>query len=136
MNPDDRRTMTPLFLAALLTALGLAVYLYLIEFDNLSEVRLVTLSPLWVILLAFGLSGLLAEKAAALVADGDAADMVEGMHRVGTVSPLIYFVFLGLPRLIANPARLTSSPLGIAGITALCWAVLLYVFFLVLWPSL
>lgn len=131
---SDRLSLKPLYLMALFAGLAFAVYLYGVAFDELSESELVTLSPAWVILLVFGVTGLAADSAAKRVAAGEAEDLAEGLRAALQHAPIVR-VFL-LPLLIFNAAKATPSAFLVAIYVAGVWALLLYFFFVVIFDQL
>lgn len=126
----------PLFAAALIVGLGLAAYLYLVAFDDLSEDLLMGLSPLWVVLIAFGATGWIAENGRERVLKGDAVGLLDGMWQTASASRVLLLLFVELPCVVYAPTRAARTPLGVAALTALFWTVALYAFFLLLWPQL
>ena len=126
----------PLFRAALLGGIALAGTLYLVLFDDLDESLLMGLSPVWVVLVAFGTTGLIAENGRELVLRDEAEGLFHGMWKSASASRALLLLFVELPCVLYSPTRAARTPLGVAGLTALFWAIALYAFFLLLWPQL
>ena len=134
-RPDHLSTSSrPLFAGVLSLGLGLAAYLYLVVFDDLSETLLMTLSPLWVVLIAFGATGWIAENGQQRVMTGDAAGLLDGMWQAASASRIVLLLFVELPCLVYAPTRAARTPLGVATLTAVFWTITLYAFFLFAWP--
>ena len=87
-------------------------------------------------MVAFGAVGMLGERAQRMMREGKVDDMAQGMKEAAKFSPLVHLVFIMIPALIFNPAKLVKTPMGIAAAMTAFWAVLLYVFFLAIFPSL
>ena len=94
------------------------------------------LSPTWVLAIVFGVVGLMAEKAKKLVDSGEAEDINQGMSMAAAASPIVALICYRLPSLFFNPAKTSNNPMVIAAIVTAFWAVLLYIFFLAIFPSL
>ena len=133
---NNALNLSPLFWIALITSLATAVTLYGLVFDDLSEAQLVLYSPLWVTLGVFGATGLFATRAAALVNDGAAADMSEGMLLATRVSGLVRMILLRIPHLFFDVATIGKTPLKIATLTTVFWGTALVLFFQVAWARL
>lgn len=116
-------------------SVGLAFYLYVVAFDRLSETMLVTLSPMWVLPLVFGLYGFVSQHLILLIRQGKAHTVAEAA-RVWT-APLGAYAFaalaLLLPFLLLQKWRYS---LPVAVLATLFWAVLLVLFFAAIFPML
>lgn len=117
----------------------MAIYLYVIAFDDFSETELVNISPIWFLCIHFGISGLYTEKAATLILKREANTFAEGLQKATKgLSPilvvLIYIVFI--PPFILLNLRKLSSPLLISLLTTIAWATILYIFLMGIFPSL
>jgi len=128
-----------LYQLAIVVGLSMAVYIYLIAFDDFSETEMVNLSPLWFLLFNFGISGLYTEKAVRFILDHKANTFAEGLSMsTQSLIPLfrivVYIVFL--PPFLLLSLKKLSSPLLISLLTTLFWGVGLYVFLMGIFPSL
>ncbi|MFF8386882.1 hypothetical protein ACF053_25000 [Streptomyces kanasensis] len=123
--------LTAVYVAALLVGLAGAGVVHLVMFDALSESELVTLSPLWFFPVVFGLYGFVSQRLLRRIAQGRAASLVEAARLsidvAGYGAALVLFPFLVL--------RLRSSLL-VSLAAAAFWAVLLWLFFALLFPTL
>jgi hypothetical protein len=133
------RSLGPLYKGAAVLAGVIVIALYFVFFNDLSETELVRLSPVWVLLLAFGITGLYTERAVNLILEGkeerfhDALN--EGMDAVPPLFMLaIYFVLL--PPIMVFGLKRYSSPLLMATVTAAGWGALLYFFLIAIFPML
>lgn len=120
-----------LYQSAVCVGLALAVYIYGVAFDEMSETALVRITPLWFFPLVFGLYGLLAEKALCMVAEGRATDLSSAVQTWVRALGLIGLV-------IAAPFAFLRSgrPMRVAASAAALWALLLIVFFEGVFPNL
>ena len=123
-----------LFLAGLGVGVALAVAIYGIYFDRLSEMQLINLSMLWILPAVFGLYGLLAEKLARNVNAGKAESISDGLVSLtkGYGISGLFLLILASPILIGGGRR----PLVVAIVGALFWVVLLKFFFSAIFPML
>jgi len=129
------RSARPLFLLAFAAGLGLAAYLYLVKFDDLSETELVNYSGIWFLLLVFGGAGLVLEGAKRLIVAGEAEDLAEGVSvYTRTRAPLGKLLFV--PFLLYNAARDKTATLPVAVYVAAVWALLFYAFMVGVFPNL
>jgi hypothetical protein len=116
-----------------------AIYLYVIDFDSFSETQLVHLSPLWFLSLHFGLSGLHAERAVRIILSGKATNfgeaLVIGLRESAPLPRLVIWLVFTPPFLVFQLNKM-SSPLLISLVTSLIWGVMLYLFFLGIFPNL
>lgn len=135
---EERENSSPsaVYVVPLVFGLSLATYIYLFKFDELSEERLVTLSPFWFLTIVFGLVGILAEKASNMVKAGKAEDLDQGMAKAARASRILILILCELPSLIFNPTRRSDNPMAFAIIVTGFWAALLYVFLLQIFPGL
>lgn len=113
--------------------------LYTIAFAFLSEDTLVLLSPIWFLAFHFGISGLTAETAVRIVLNRHADSFREGLVKSReTVSPLIAVLSIITlsPVIFVFRLEKITSPLKLALSTSVIWAVILYFFFIIIFPSL
>ena len=122
---------TPFYIAGIVVGLGIAAYIYLVAFDSLSETTLVSLTSVWVFPLVFGIYGFLAEKFVKMI-DAGRADSL----RTATLVWTRVTGFLGLILLLPFLFTKSRSPLLVAIVGSLFWAVLLFIFFQVVFPML
>ncbi len=134
-----------LYLAAIATGIGLLVYFYLFNFDNMSETELVNSVLYWYVPLLFGIYGIMATRIKNKMGDSD-LNPIKYLFSGKDRWLLILVIFIGCGGLLGLLLLLiplaffkTSSPnfdikVALVG-TALCVA-LLWVFFNVLWPAL
>jgi hypothetical protein len=120
--------------------LVMMLVLYVFMFDSLSETELVSLSPVWFLLLVFGTCGMHAEKAVDLVLQKKAKTFSEALTAVTKSLPpfltiVVYLVF-SLPSFFLGLKRWVSSPLLLATMTTLLWGLALYFFLFAIFPSL
>lgn len=113
---------------------GMATYLYGFAFDQLSEAKLMRLTPVWMFFLVFGFYGLIAHSLWRAVARGQVTSPAEGVLRwtrpVGALGlPMLIMVF---PFLVVRSRNSVVTAL----VGSLIWAVLLGIFFVGLWPHL
>ncbi len=133
------RSLGPLYKLSALAGFLMMIVLYGFLFDSLSETQLVSLSPIWFLLLVFGICGMHAEKAVALILGEEAKTFSEALSKVTQSLPpfmtlVVYFVF-SLPCFFLDSTRF-SSPLLIATLTTGLWAGALYFFLFAIFPSL
>ncbi|MGI5193768.1 hypothetical protein ACQEVY_09020 [Streptomyces sp. CA-288835] len=123
--------LTALYLIALIGGVAGAGAIYLVLFNELSESELVTLTPLWFFPVVFGLYGFASQRLLRYLAAGRAATLGEAarlaIDLAGHWSALVLFPFLVL--------RWRSSLL-VSLAAAAFWAVLLWLFFSVVFPTL
>ncbi|MFE2266659.1 hypothetical protein [Streptomyces griseosporeus] len=110
-----------------MTAAGL---IYLVSFDEFSEEELVTVTPLWFFPVVFGLYGLVSQRLLRRVADGHGTDgrLTRATVRLaGPVAGLMLLPFLAVK---------WRSSLLVSLVAAAVWALLLWLFFALVFPSL
>ena len=134
-----------LYILSLAAGLGLFVYFYFFNFDNMSETQLLDAVLYWYIPLIFGLYGLLALRIKTYIGDAE-TNVIK--HTFSGKDPLLlilaiilllfallgFFVFL-IPLALFN-IRKPNFDLKIALTGTLIWLILLWLFFQVLWPAL
>jgi hypothetical protein len=136
---------TYLYLAAIATGIGLLVYFYLFNFDNMSETQLVNSVLYWYVPLIFGIYGIIAARIKSKITDPEmSAVKFLFSGRDGLLIFLIVFIgcggLLGLILLLIPLAIFkVSTPqfdLKVALLGTLLCMGLLWLFFQVLWPAL
>ncbi|BBC29354.1 hypothetical protein SGFS_006480 [Streptomyces graminofaciens] len=120
-----------LYAILLLGGLAGAALIYLVLFNELSESQLVTYTPLWFFPVVFGLYGFVSQRLLRLLAAGRARTLSEAAHMSigvgGFWAALAMFPFLVLK---------WRSSLLVSMVAALFWAVLLWLFFALVFPVL
>jgi hypothetical protein len=116
----------------------IAILVYAVYFDNLSETALINLTPVWYFALIFGLYGYKAERLMTMVVNGEAEDFRDAykkwIRELSEISPIVSF----LAALLYFPFPLFNrmSPLLTASSGAVIWGILLLVFFNGIFPKL
>ncbi|SOD76599.1 hypothetical protein SAMN06272781_4449 [Streptomyces sp. 1222.2] len=123
--------LTAFYVTALVGGILGAGLVYLVMFDEFSETELVSITPLWFFPIVLGLYGFASQRLSRRIATGRARDLREAagmsIDVAGHWAALVLFPFLVL--------RWRSSLL-VSLAAALFWAVLLWLFFALLFPSL
>ncbi|RST19014.1 hypothetical protein E2C00_03695 [Streptomyces sp. WAC05374] len=123
--------LTALYMIALIAGLAGAGLVYMVMFDSLSESELVTLTPLWFFPIVFGLYGFVSQRLLRRIASGRAGTLHEAARLsidvAGHWAALVLFPFLVLK---------WRSSLLVSLAAALFWAVLLWLFFTAVFPTL
>ncbi|MFF5187505.1 hypothetical protein ACFY30_27695 [Streptomyces sp. NPDC000345] len=123
--------LTTLYLSALIGGLLAAGLIYLVMFDEFSESELVTITPLWFFPVVFGLYGFTSQRLLRRIATGRARTLSDAARLsidvAGHWAALLLFPFLVLK---------WRSSLLVSLAAAVFWAVLLWLFFALLFPSL
>lgn len=122
--------LTAFYLISLLGGLTTAGLIYLVFFDEFSEEELVRITPLWFFLIVFGVYGLVSQRLLRRIAEGrrthgEAARL--SVRIAGPVAGLTLIPFLALK---------WRSSLLVSLVAALVWALLLWLFFALVFPSL
>ncbi len=125
----------PVYLFAFLVGAGIAIYLYFVKFDELSETQLVNYSGVWFLMFVFGGTGLALEAAATLVAKGEVENLSKGIVRHGCGTAPITWLFF-FPLLFYNAAKNAKKTLPVAIYITAVWAALFYFFMAVVFPAL
>ncbi|MCX4763749.1 hypothetical protein OG562_22840 [Streptomyces sp. NBC_01275] len=123
--------LTALYVIALIGGLMGAVLIYFVMFDDFSETELVTITPLWFFPIVFGLYGFSSQRLLRGIAAGRGGTLAEAARLSidlgGRWAALTLFPFLVLK---------WRSSLLVSLAAALFWAVLLWLFFAVVFPTL
>lgn len=137
--------MKPLYQLCLIAGLGVFVYFYFFNFDNMSETQLVNSVLYWYIPLAFGLYGLIALRIQNRMPDPRKSVLIyifSGKDPLLLilvillgVSGLLGLLVLLVPLLLFKVYR-SSYDLKVAATGAALLLLLLLLFFKVLWPAL
>ncbi len=134
-----------IYWASILFGLGLAIYFYFFNFDNMSETELVNAVLYWYVPLIFGIYGLIATRIKSKMGDLEMSALKylfsgkDGLLLVMIIligcGGLIGLVLLLIPLAIFKvQSPYFDAKVALMG-TALC-VLLLWAFFVVLWPSL
>ncbi|MEM7085489.1 MAG: hypothetical protein AAF489_04860 [Bacteroidota bacterium] len=137
--------LTLVYLAGIATGIGLLIYFYLFNFDNMSETELVDSVLYWYVPLIFGIYGIIALRLKSKMGDSTMSPLKFIFSgKDGLLLALVVLIgcggLLGLILLLIPLALFkTNAPnfdfkVALLG-TGLCVA-LLWVFFKVLWPAL
>ncbi|MFG3506472.1 hypothetical protein ACGF5F_13280 [Streptomyces sp. NPDC047821] len=123
--------LTALYVTALMAGLAGAGLVYMVLFDEFSESELVTITPLWFFPIVFGLYGFVSQRLLRRIASGRAGTLHEAARLsidvAGHWAALVLFPFLVLK---------WRSSLLVSLAAALFWAVLLWLFFTAVFPTL
>ncbi|MFJ5776251.1 hypothetical protein [Streptomyces sp. NPDC093094] len=123
--------LTALYLTALIGGIVGAGLIYLVMFDEFSESELITVTPLWFFPVVFGLYGFVSQRLLRRIATGRARSLSEAarltIDLAGHWAALVLFPFLVLK---------WRSSLLVSLAAAGFWAVLLWLFFNLLFPTL
>lgn len=132
-------SLSKVYWAALMAGLILMVGTYVFFFDELSEDELVAWSPVWFLLLIFGIGGFYGEKAIRTILDGEAKNFTDGLTKasesIGIIQRIFIMLVFLLPGLFGVYKKL-SSPILITITVTLIWAAALYFFLFGIFPSL
>ncbi|MEV1062669.1 hypothetical protein [Streptomyces sp. NPDC050263] len=127
----DPVALTALYVIALIGGLMGAALVYLVMFDEFSESELVTITPVWFFPIVFGLYGFVSQRLLRRIATGRAGTLKEAagmtIDVAGHWAALALFPFLVLK---------WRSSLLVSLAAAAFWAVLLWLFFVLLFPTL
>ena len=120
-----------LYRFAIIIGITGAAYIYGVAFNELSEEQLVQLTAFWLLPIVFGIYGFVAEKLLRLKEQDDELTIARAALIWTNALPFVGIVLL-LPFLIIRG----KNAITIAFLATLLWALLLVVFFLVLFPLL
>ncbi|TQJ54583.1 hypothetical protein OHU34_19715 [Streptomyces sp. NBC_00080] len=127
----DPAALTALYVIALIGGLAGAALVYMVMFDDFSESELVTITPVWFFPVVFGLYGFVSQRLLRLIAAGRAGTLKEAagvaIDLTGYWAALAFFPFLVLK---------WRSSLLVSLAAAAFWAVLLWLFFTLIFPTL
>ena len=137
--------MKYLYQLCVLVGLGLFVYFYFFNFDNMSETRLLEVVLYWYVPLAFGLYGLVALRIKNRIPK-DSKNVLSYIFSAKDPLLLIIIILLGimgllglavllLPLVIFDP-RKQRYDISVSILGALILIILLWLFIVVLWPAL
>jgi len=134
-----------IYIIALLTGIGIFIFYYMFNFDNMSETELINKVLYWYFPLIFGLFGLTALRLKKRLNPNTTAIkyMFSGKDQSLTVWALILLIatgFFGLilffiPLSLIKP-KTNSYDVYVALAGTLIWLFALWAFFVLLWPSL
>jgi hypothetical protein len=137
--------MKPLYQLSVLAGLGIFIYIYFFNFDNMSETQLVNAVLYWYSPLAFGFYGLIAfrikdkmpetESNVLMYVFSGKDPLILILLILLGISGLIGLLVLLLPLLIFN-VRKPAYDISVALTGVFLLLILLVLFFQVLWPAL
>jgi hypothetical protein len=115
----------------------IVAYIYLLNFNELSETTLVQLTPVWFFFIVLGYYGLVAERMLVRkeqTRSEAVADTLFEMIKATAPGPVgkLFAAFIHLPFAVVKSKK--SWVVALVG--ALVWAVALFIFFSVIWPQL
>ena len=123
--------LTALYATALIGGLLGAGLIYLVMFDEFDESELVTITPLWFFPIVFGLYGFVSQRVLRRTAAGRTGTLSEATRiSIRVAGPLAGLMFL--PFLVLK----WRSSLLVSLTAATFWAVLLWLFFAAVFPTL
>lgn len=125
------------YIASLVTGVAIAAYIYLVRFDTFSETTLVQLTPLWVFFIVLGYYGLVAERMLATDKQSGGEMAAEGVFElIKAASPgpvgKLFAAIVHLPFVLFKSRRSWVVAAGGAAV----WALALWFFFAVIFPTL
>jgi hypothetical protein len=132
----NERTFRSIYIAAIVIGLAIPAYIYLAAFDSLSETEMVELTPVWMFPLVFGYYGFVAQRMSRqlpashfeTVADLLFSIIKETQGSIGKALALLVHA----PFIVIKSRKPMLVALGGAAI----WAVILWVFFNLVFPTL
>ncbi len=134
-----------LYILCIVAGIGVFIYLYIFNFDNMSETELVNNVLYWYVPIIFGLFGLFALRLKRSIGEETSAIkyMFSGKHQSITVWSIILLVATGIvgvilffiPLSLIKP-NTKSYDVYVAAAGTLIWLAALWFFFVALWPSL
>lgn len=138
--------MKPIYVLSLLIGLGLCIYFYLFNFDNMSETMLINSVLYWYMPLTFGLYGLAASRISSTIDDSSQSSLkhlFSGKDVLMTVLAVVILIMGGLIGillfylpLVMFKVRTKGFDFFVALTGTLFWLVVLFVILVVLWPAL
>jgi hypothetical protein len=135
-----------IYLLSLFLGLGLCIYFYFINFDNMSETMLVNSVLYWYVPVIFGLYGLTAlriSKTIDVSSDSTIKHLFSWEDSLMNVLLIALFILGGLvgillffiPLAIFKP-KSRNFDIYVSILGSVVWLVILFAFFVILWPSL
>ena len=126
--------MIRIYITAIVLALINFIYIYIFNFDSLSEEKLVLYTPVWLLLFIFGIYGLQSSKLMKQVNEGKYQNMrealVQSSKSFGIFGPLRQIFFF--PLIFLN----LKNTFQLAIVSTLIWAAILVLFFQFIFPEL
>ena len=123
-----------IYITAIVLALINFIYIYIFNFDSLSEEKLVLYTPVWLLLFIFGIYGLLSSKLMKQVNEGKYQNtreaLVQSSKSFGIFGPLRQIFFF--PLIFLN----LKNTFQLAIVSTLIWAAILVLFFQFIFPEL
>lgn len=127
-------------------ALGLIIYFYFINFNNMSETELVNSVLYWYVPLIFGLYGITALRISKTIDDSTTSSvkhLFSGKDRLMTFLAVVLLIlggiigiFLFFLPLVLFKAKTSYFDIAVAVFGTALWLIGLFAFFVLLWPSL
>ena len=121
------------YITAIVLALINFIYIYIVKFDSLSEEKLISYTPVWLLLFIFGIYGLLSTKLIKQVNEGKYQNTREALVRssksFGIFGPFRQIFFF--PLIFLN----LKNTFQLAIVSTLIWAVVLVLFFQFVFPK-
>ncbi len=134
-----------LYVVCVLAGLGIFVYLYMFNFDNMSETELVNNVLYWYTPLIFGLFGLMALRLKKTIDPDSSAinHLFSGKDQTLTIWTIVLLVatslvgvlLLLIPLNLFKPQK-SSYDVSVALVGTVIWLLALWFFFVGIWPSL
>ena len=126
--------MNGIYITAIVLALINFIYIYIFNFDSLSEEKLVLYTPIWLLLFIFGIYGLQSSKLMKQVNEGKYQNtreaLVQSSKSFGIFGPLRQIFFF--PLIFLN----LKNTFQLAIVSTLIWAAILVLFFQFIFPEL
>ena len=121
------------YITAIVLALINFIYIYIVKFDSLSEEKLISYTPVWLLLFIFGIYGLLSTKLIKQVNEGKYQNtreaLVQSSKSFGIFGPFRQIFFF--PLIFLN----LKNTFQLAIVSTLIWAVVLVLFFQFVFPK-
>ena len=126
------RNQNSLYSICIIFGVALFSYIYFYDFDSYSETKLISMTPLWMFPLVFGIYGFVAQK---LLSHNN---QNEGINRILMKKSASYKFIFPLFPLVFLPFFFIKSrrPIIVALIGSALWVVIMIFFFAVIFPAL
>ncbi len=132
----DGPSYSGIYFASIIIGVLIAIYIYLLNFDSFSETVLIRITPLWFFPIVFGYYGFVSQRMAAKLEKSHFENVADLLFSViqgstGKIGKLIS-LFVHAPFIIIKSKRPILVALG----GSIIWAILLIIFFEVIFPML
>jgi hypothetical protein len=127
----ESAALRALYLTSLLIGVAGAAVVYLVMFDDLSEEQLVGVTPLWSFPIIFGAYGFISQRLIRLLVQGRAATLADAAKK--SIDVAGYWAILALFPFLLLKWR---NSLLVSLAASLFWALLLWIFFTAVFPTL